>query len=216
MTLPLLDIDALRATPLKTEPYDYFVVPNFIRAAEFGNVISDFPRISSTGSIPPSELEIKGAFDRLLKELEGPEFRKAIEEKFDIDLSDRPTMITVRGNCAKNNGKIHTDTPSKIITVLLYMNQEWDKDGGRLRILRSGTDLNDAAEEVSPNGGTMLVFKRSDHSWHGHEPFEGPRRAIQLNWVTDDEVVAHEQRRHRFTMFLKRLNPFGSVAARAS
>jgi hypothetical protein len=64
--MTLLDIEALRATPLKTEPYDYFVVPNFIRAAEFGRVVSDFPRISSTGSIPPSELEIKGAFAQLL------------------------------------------------------------------------------------------------------------------------------------------------------
>jgi hypothetical protein len=214
--MTLLDIEALRATPLKTDPYDYFVVPNFIRASEFGKVVADFPRIDSTGSIPPSELDIKGSFEALLEELEGPEFRKAIEEKFDLDLSSRPTMITVRGNCARSNGKIHTDTESKIITVLLYMNQEWDKDGGRLRILRSATDLDDAAEEVSPNGGTLLVFKRSDKSWHGHEPFEGPRRAIQLNWVTDDEVVAHEQRRHRFTMFLKRLNPFGGVAARAS
>lgn len=214
--MTLLDIDALRATPLKTDPYDYFVVPNFIRASEFGKVVADFPRIDSTGSIPPSELDIRGSFETLLEELEGPEFRAAIEEKFGIDLSSRPTMITVRGNCARSNGKIHTDTESKIITVLLYMNQEWDKDGGRLRILRSATDLNDAAEEVSPNGGTLLVFKRSDKSWHGHEPFEGQRRAIQLNWVTDDEVVAHEQRRHRFTMFLKRLNPFGNVAARAS
>lgn len=212
--MSLLDIEALRATPLKTDPYDYFVVPNFIRASEFDKVIADFPEINSTGSIPPSELPIKGKFDALLKELEGPEFRKVIEEKFDLDLSDRPTMITVRGNCAKNNGKIHTDTESKIITVLLYMNQEWDKDGGRLRILRSGTDLNDAAEEVSPNGGTLLVFRRSENSWHGHEPFEGPRRAIQLNWVRDEDVVTHEQRRHRFTMFLKRINPFGSVAAR--
>ncbi len=212
--MSLLDIEALRATPLKTDPYEYFVVPNFIRASQFDKVIADFPPISTTGSIPPSELPIKGAFDKLLKELEAPAFREAIEEKFGIDLSSRPTMITVRGNCARSNGKIHTDTESKIITVLLYMNQEWDKDGGRLRILRSGTDLNDAAEEVSPNGGTLLVFKRSDNSWHGHEPFEGPRRAIQLNWVTDDEVVAHEQRRHRFTMFLKRLNPFGNVAAR--
>lgn len=212
--MSLLDIEALRATPLKTDPYEYFVVPNFIRTTEFDKVIADFPPISTTGSIPPSELPIKGAFDKLLKELEAPAFREAIEEKFGIDLSSRPTMITVRGNCARSNGKIHTDTESKIITVLLYMNQEWDKDGGRLRILRSGTDLNDAAEEVSPNGGTLLVFKRSDNSWHGHEPFEGPRRAIQLNWVTDDEVVAHEQRRHRFTMFLKRLNPFGNVAAR--
>jgi hypothetical protein len=71
-------------------------------------------------------------------------------------------------------------------------------------------------EEVSPNGGTLLVFRRSDNSWHGHEPFEGPRRAIQMNWVRDEAVVEHEQRRHRFTMFLKRLNPFGGVAARAS
>ncbi|MES1991711.1 MAG: 2OG-Fe(II) oxygenase [Pseudomonadota bacterium] len=212
--MSLLDIEALRATPLKTVPYDYFVVPNFIRPSAFDSVIADFPDINSTGSIPPSELPIKGQFDALLKELEGPEFRKVIEEKFDLDLSDRPTMITVRGNCAKNNGKIHTDTESKIITVLLYMNQEWDKDGGRLRILRSATDLNDAAEEVSPNGGTLLVFRRANNSWHGHEPFEGPRRAIQLNWVRDEEVVAHEQRRHRFTMFLKRINPFGSVAAR--
>lgn len=212
--MSLLDIDALRATPLKTEPYDYFVVPNFIRASEFDNVVADFPAIASTGSIPPSELPIKGKFETLLKELEGPEFRSVIEEKFDLDLSDRPTMITVRGNCARSNGKIHTDTESKIITVLLYMNQEWDKDGGRLRILRSATDLNAAAEEVSPNGGTLLVFRRADNSWHGHEPFEGPRRAIQLNWVRDEDVVAHEQRRHRVTMMLKRINPFARNAAR--
>ena len=211
--MSLLDIDALRATPLKTDPYEYLVVPGFIRAAEFDNVVSDFPPIASTGSIPPSELDIKGKFAALLEEMEGPAFREAVEEKFGLDLSGKPTMITVRGNCAKNNGKIHTDTESKIITVLLYMNQEWDKDGGRLRILRSATDLNDAAEEVSPNGGTLLIFKRSDNSWHGHEPFEGPRRAIQLNWVRDETVVAHEQRRHRVSAFLKRLNPFGAQNA---
>lgn len=212
--MSLLDIEALRETPLKTDPYEYFVVPNFVRAAAFDKVVADFPPIASTGSIPPSELPIRGAFEQLLREMEGPAFREAIEEKFGLDLSSRPTMITVRGNCARTNGKIHTDTASKIITVLLYLNQEWDKDGGRLRILRSPSDLNDAAEEVSPNGGTLLVFRRSEKSWHGHEPFEGPRRAIQLNWVTDDTVVEHEQRRHRFTMFLKRLNPFGGIAAR--
>jgi len=214
--MSLIDIEALRATPLKRDPYDYFVVPGFVKGEALDKVIADFPRIDSTGSIPPSELDIKGAFDRLLKEMDGPGFRKAIEEKFGLDLSSRPTMFTVRGNCARTNGKIHTDTESKIITVLLYLNQDWEANGGRLRILRSGTDLNDAAEEVSPNGGTLLVFRRSDNSWHGHEPFEGPRRAIQMNWVRDEAVVEREQKRHRFTMFLKRLNPFGGVAARAS
>ena len=214
--MSLLDIEALLATPLKRDPYDYFVVEHFVKPDVFAGVVADFPEIESTGSIPPSELDIRGKFKELLAEMNGPEFRKAIEEKFGLDLSSRPTMFTVRGNCARNNGKIHTDTESKIITVLLYMNQEWDKDGGRLRILRSGTDLNDMVEDVSPNGGTLLVFRRSDNSWHGHEPFEGPRRAIQMNWVRDEAVVDHEQRRHRFTMFLKRLNPFGGVAARAS
>lgn len=212
--MSLIDIEALRATPLKTDPYDYFVVPAFVTGKALDSVIADFPNIDSTGSIPPSELEIHGSFQQLLDEMNGPEFREAIEEKFGLDLSDRPTMFTIRGFCARNNGKIHTDTKSKIITVLLYLNQEWEAGGGRLRILRSGTDLNDAVEEVSPNGGTLLVFRRSDNSWHGHEPFEGQRRAIQMNWVTDEEVVQHEQRRHRFTSTLKKLNPFGSRATR--
>lgn len=212
--MSLIDIEALRATPLKTDPYDYFVVPAFVTGKALDSVIADFPNIDSTGSIPPSELDIHGSFQQLLDEMNGPEFREAIEEKFGIDLSDRPSMFTIRGFCARNNGKIHTDTKSKIITVLLYLNQEWEAGGGRLRILRSATDLNDAAEEVSPNGGTLLVFRRSDNSWHGHEPFEGQRRAIQMNWVTDEEVVEHEQRRHRFTSTLKKLNPFGSRATR--
>lgn len=212
--MSLIDIEALRATPLKTDPYDYFVVPAFVTGKALDSVIADFPNIDSTGSIPPSELDIHGSFQQLLDEMNGPEFREAIEEKFGLDLSDRPSMFTIRGFCARNNGKIHTDTKSKIITVLLYLNQEWEAGGGRLRILRSATDLNDAAEEVSPNGGTLLVFRRSDNSWHGHEPFEGQRRAIQMNWVTDEEVVEHEQRRHRFTSTLKKLNPFGSRATR--
>ncbi|MBI1261151.1 MAG: 2OG-Fe(II) oxygenase [Rhizobiales bacterium] len=211
--MTLIDIDALRATPLKTDPYNYVVVPAFVTGEALSSVIRDFPEIDSTGSIPPSELNIHGSFDQLLKEMNSDAFREAIEEKFDVDLTARPTMFTIRGHCSRSNGKIHTDTESKIITVLLYLNEAWEAEGGRLRILRSGTDLEDVADEVSPNGGTLLIFKRSDNSWHGHEPFEGQRRAIQMNWVRDDAVVAHEQRRHRVTAFLKSLNPFGSRAA---
>ncbi len=212
--MSLLDIAALRATPLKTEPYEYLVVPGFVPGPALEKVIGDFPVIESTGSIPPSELDIHGAFEAMLAEMEGPEFRTIIEEKFGIDLSLRPTMFTVRGHCARSNGKIHTDTGSKLITVLLYLNRDWEAGGGRLRILRNGNDLNAVADEVPPNGGTLLIFKRSEKSWHGHEPFEGERRVVQMNWVRDASVVAHEQRRHRFTAFIKRLNPFGSAAAR--
>jgi len=209
--MSLLDLDALRTTPLKTQPYDYLVVPNFVPSDALARVIGDFPKVDSTGSLPLSELDVHGAFAALIAEMDGPAFRALIESKFGVDLMSRPTMFTVRGRCHRNDGKIHTDTGTKIITVLLYLNQAWESDGGRLRILRSPT-LDDAAEEVSPTGGTLLVFRRSERSWHGHQPFEGPRRAIQMNWVTDESVVAYEQRRHKVSAFFKRLNPFRGAA----
>ncbi len=203
-----LDIGALRATALKTEPYDYVVVPNFVRPDHFAEVVGDYPAVPGPGSHPLAGLEVAGHFEALLDELNGPDFRHAVEEKFGMDLLSRPTMFTVRGECRPSDGKIHVDSASKLITVLIYMNDQWDKDGGRLRILRSSTDLNDYAEEVPPHGGTLLIFRRSQTSWHGHEPFDGPRRAIQMNWVTDKSVVAREQGRHRISSTIKKLNPF--------
>jgi SM-20-related protein len=203
-----LDIDALRATPLKTDPYDYLVVPDFVRPESFAELAADYPTVPGPGSHPLSELQIGGHFQALIDELNGPDFRHAVEEKFGIDLLSRPTMFTVRGECRPGDGKIHLDSATKLITVLLYMNDKWDKDGGRLRILRSGSDLDDYVEEVPPHGGTLLVFRRSEKSWHGHESFEGRRRAIQMNWVTDKSVVAREQGRHRISSTFKKLNPF--------
>lgn len=205
-----LDLDALRRTPLKRQPYDYLVVPNFIAPHAFAEVVADYPQIDRPGSFPTSTLGYGARFAALLAELEGPELRAAMAEKFGVDLDGRPTTITVRARCRASDGRIHTDTASKILTVLIYCNQGWDADGGRLRILRSGSDLGDYAEEVSPYGGTLLAFRRSATSWHGHEPFEGPRRAIQLNWVTDQATVDREMARHRVSAFFKKLNPFAA------
>ncbi|HTP83900.1 MAG TPA: 2OG-Fe(II) oxygenase [Alphaproteobacteria bacterium] len=205
-----LDLDALAATPLRKEPYDYVVVPNFVRAAAFEEIVADYPQIGRTGSYPPSELHYGRRFASFLAELEGPEFRRAVEQKFALSLDGRPTMITVRGRTGGGDGYIHTDTATKIITVLIYFNRGWEADGGRLRILRGPNDLADYAEEVSPYGGTLLAFRRSETSWHGHEKFDGQRRAIQLNWVTDMSVVNRELARHRVSAFFKKLNPFAA------
>ena len=80
---------------------------------------------------------------------------------------------------------------------------------GRVRVLRSGDDLDDYAAEVPPIAGTLLAFRRCATSYHGHPPFVGERRVIQLNWVTDDAVAWRERIRHRLTARLKKLNPFG-------
>lgn len=198
-----IDLDAFRATPLVREPFEYLIVPHFITPAALPEVQAAYPAIEQAGSFPLSETTYGAAFRGLINELQGPEMRRAFEEKFEIDLSGRPTMITVRGQSDLRDGKIHTDATSKIITVLLYMNSKWEPSGGRLRLLRSGGDLEDVLVEVPPEEGVLLAFRRRDNSWHGHLPFIGPRRVIQLNWVTHNWAARWNQGRHRVSAWVK-------------
>ena len=192
----ILDFDKLAATALERDPYEHVVVERFVRPDEFPKVAADFPELPGPGLHPPTAVELKGAFATMLEEFNSDRFRDIIAEKFSVDLKGRPLMATIRGFTRARDGQIHTDSETKIITVLIYLNNSWDKEGGNLRLLRNGTDIEDYAKEISPIEGALLVFKRSDRSWHGHLPFEGPRRAIQLNWVTDRFTAFKENARH--------------------
>lgn len=207
-----IEMERLRETPLKTDPYDYVTVENFVPVETLETIAEDFPDLDLPGSFPVEELEYGPRFGDLLERLAQDDFRDAIQEKFGIDLAGRPMTCTVRGAAQRKDGQIHTDSKTKLITVLIYLNPPWQAEGGRLRVLRSGTDLNDFAEEIEPSSGNLLIFRRSDNSWHGHEPFEGMRRSIQINWVTSQAVADKEKARHRVSARLKRFNPFASRA----
>jgi SM-20-related protein len=202
---PILDFERLHSAKLETRPFDYLIVSDFIRPAWQDRLIADYPSLTKSGSFPLSTVSMGADFSQLIDEMNGAEFRRAVEEKFSLSLDGRPTMFTVRGHCRSGDGKIHTDTESKIITVLLYMNPRWANQGGRLRLLNSGTNIDDVAAEVPPTIGTLLVFRRSDRSFHGHNPFEGERKVIQMNWVTEQRFVDREAKRHRLSALIKRL-----------
>jgi SM-20-related protein len=200
-----LKLDAFRATPLATLPFPHLIVDGFVGKAALTAINTDYPQLTSPGSFPVDQVTFGPAFGTLLAELESDEFREAFEEKFGLDLSGRPTITTVRGRCDPRDGKIHTDSKSKIITVLLYMNENWEDAGGRLRLLRSAHDLDDIIVEVPPVAGTMLAFKRSNNSWHGHEPFAGERRVIQFNWLTTQGNQQIANLRHHTSASFKRI-----------
>jgi hypothetical protein len=198
-----IDLELFRNTPLVKEPFPHLVVPGFIRAEARPGIHAAYPRIDKPGSFPLSELAYGPAFAELVSELESQPMRQLFEEKFDIDLSGRPTMITARGQCWEKDGHIHTDAVTKIITALIYMNPSWEDAGGRLRLLRSPTNLEDVILEVSPEEGTLLAFRRTDNSWHGHKSFVGPRRVVQFNWVTSATTVRLELWRHHISALWK-------------
>jgi hypothetical protein len=200
-----LDLAAFRSAPLVREPFPYLIVPGFLRPQGAAAIHADYPRIDRPGSFPAGRLEYGPSFGALLGQLQGPEVRQAFEEKFGLDLVGRPTMVTVRGRCGTRDGNIHTDAASKVITALLYLNPHWEGSGGCLRLLRSGGDLEDMLVEVPPLEGTLVAFRRTDNSWHGHKPFVGPRRVVQLNWVTGHGVRRRELFRHHLSAWAKAL-----------
>jgi SM-20-related protein len=205
MAVSFLDLETFGSAPVKTEPFSYVVIPRFIRPEALQLINADYPEISRSGSFPLGRLNCGPAFRQFIDELESAEFRVAFEEKFNIDLAGRPTTVTVRGWCAARDGKIHTDSANKIITVLIYLNAAWEAPGGRLRLLRSANDLDDLIAEIPPIEGTMLAFKRAENSWHGHKPFAGARRVIQFNWVTSEKDQRIAMFRHHASAAIKRI-----------
>jgi SM-20-related protein len=203
----VIDLARFRNTPLVRQPFEHLVVPGFIDPGALPSLMEDFPEVPQAGSFPNSELRPGRTFEQLLEELRGPTLRKAVEAKFSLDLSGRPTMVTVRGHSRAKDGRIHADSRTKILTVLIYMNSRWADPGGRLRLLRSPGDLEDYFTEVVPENATAVFFRCVPNAWHGHTPFAGERRAIQLNWVADEGVLRREQGRHRLSARLKRFLP---------
>ncbi len=200
-----LDYAAFELTPLAGAPFPHLLVPNFIARADVALIGADFPVLPGAGAFPPGTFDLRGHFAALMGELTGPGFQAAVERKFEMDLSGFPLAYTVRGEVRARDGGVHTDSKSKLVTVLLYLNEDWSAEGGRLRLLRSPDGLDDPVVEIAPVGGTLLVFRRSENSWHGHLPHVGRRRAVQLNWMADARIAGREQARHLWSAQIKKL-----------
>lgn len=203
----ILNIPALQQMAVSESPYPHMVIPNFIRQEELFRVVANFPEIINRGSIPVGSVECTPIFQKFIDELEGSELRKAISEKFAMNLNDKPTMLTLRGYTNERDGHIHTDSKSKLITILIYMNSAWDSEGGRLRLLKNEKNLDDFVAEVSPVAGTAVIFKVTDNCWHGHKVFVGKRLSMQLNYLADDAALTKHLSHHRITAKLKKWFP---------
>jgi hypothetical protein len=203
-----LDYDALREAPVATDPFPHVVVADFVPPEALRAVVADLPALGRRGSFPLDALVLGRHAQALMDELEGPRLRAAIGERFGLELTDAPTMVTLRGWTNDRDGVIHCDSAAKRVTVLLYLNpaaDAWAQHEGCLRLLRGPGDLEDYAVEVPPVNGTVLVFPNGPNTWHGHRRFTGQRYSVQLNYMTTDAKARSELRRHRVSAFMKRL-----------
>ncbi|HET8998002.1 MAG TPA: 2OG-Fe(II) oxygenase [Acetobacteraceae bacterium] len=200
-----IDYTVFGAAKLQQVPFDHLVVPGFVPVDAAAAAAAAFPGPDLPGVLPAPATPGDDGFGRLLTALRSPRTTQAFAEKFGLKLDPATLMITLRARTRLADGRIHTDSTTKLVTALIYLNGDWSASGGRLRLLRGPDNLDDMIAEVPPLAGTLLAFRRTDNSWHGHKPFEGVRRAVMLNWMVDAATARRELRRHAMSAGLKRL-----------
>lgn len=201
----ILKLDALKNAEVITIPYPFFVVENALADSEVQAVIKDFPKIEQGGSFNIEDVEIKPNFDRFLKSLDTPEFRQILTDKFDVNVMEHPMMITLRGYSRQKDGRIHSDSKSKLLTILIYLNESWDAPNGRLRILNDDKDINNYVAEIGAGPGSLVAFKVTDNGWHGYIPYEGQRQSIQINFLTSEKANAKHKFFHGLSAKVKKI-----------
>lgn len=202
--MQLLDKNQLNLAKVDNNFFPYFHVENALsNFLNSSDLVKDFPDIDSGGSFPSDNLK-EGDIKKLVEELEGDEFKAILENKLGVDLKDAEVITTLRGFSRFKDGKIHTDSQSKIVTVLLYLNKNWDNEIGNLRLLKKNNDLENYIQEISSEYGNLVAFKVTDNCWHGFMPFEGKRLSIQLNYIYPKSLNIHKIR-HKLSASFKKL-----------
>jgi SM-20-related protein len=200
-----INLKKLAEAKVTREPFEFLIVEGFVKQKAFAGINEDFPDLKDAGNFPLENTVYQKRFADLISEMKSEEFQKALTAKFDVNLLDLDQVFTIRAHAHATDGNIHTDAPAKLVTALVYMNPAWEAAGGRLRLLRNSHDIEDFIAEVPPAAGTLLAFKRADNSWHGHKKFVGPRRTVQINWVTDRAAASKQYRPMTFTRRAKKL-----------
>ncbi|HEY0418177.1 MAG TPA: 2OG-Fe(II) oxygenase [Acetobacteraceae bacterium] len=199
-----LDLAPFLAAPVQRDPYPWITAPGCVRPPSLPGLRRDFPRLRRAGYHPVETFTPQGEFAALLRQIEAGVLDRAMSVKFGLDFAALPRLVTVRFTSAAHEGRPHTDSASKIATLLLYMHEGWASPEGRIRVLRREA-LTDPVAEVSPEEGNIFAFLRSENSWHGHTPFVGERRVVQVTWLRDAKDLDRKCQRGRLAWWLKGL-----------
>ena len=202
----MLNFELIKKAEINSEFYPFFTVQDvFLNKEDHKRITKDFPSIIKGGSFPCDSVSYGKSIQSLIDSLEGDQMRAILENKFQVDLKDKPVVSTFRGYSRMKDGKIHSDSKTKIITVLLYLNENWDESIGLLRMLKEKDNIDNYIIEIPASMGSMVAFKVTNNCWHGFVPFEGKRCSIQLNYLYKEALSQHNFR-HKLSSFFKKLS----------
>jgi hypothetical protein len=202
-------------TIVRNDPFHFLVASGQLPTNAANDLQRDFPKYAGAGFFPYEEKDCGPSMNRLIADLTDPSVASVVGAKLGIDnLGQYPTLVTLCRALNKRHGTIHTDSKSKVATALLYLNESWpDISDGCFRFLKRIDSIDDlATPEIKPLYGNLVVFKRADNSFHGHLPYAGERRVIQVAWLTSEDEKLRKTQRGKLSRLFKKL--FGGIDRR--
>ncbi|MEH2015887.1 MAG: 2OG-Fe(II) oxygenase [Nostoc sp.] len=123
---------------------------------------------------------LSNVWQQLIEGLWTDSYRKAISEMSGLELNNCVMDIGFRRYKLGQLHHPHTDEPNKVLTHLLFFNQQWSEDwGGCLRILKD-SQPESAFQDIFPLSDSSVVIVRSNNSWHMVTPLTCPTSECRL------------------------------------
>ena len=210
----MIDLSRLEPNLLSTEPYRWAFIDRLFSNQDAQGLASTFPcdhfktvggydgekgyqyearSLAMMGATGASHREaLSPHWQRLAQQLLSQQYREAMSSLTGVNLMTLPIEINVFHYGRSAWLGPHVDLEDKLVTHVLYFNEEWNEsDGGCLTVLRSG-NINDAVKVIPPVIGNSVVLVRSSNSWHAvtrvREQCRISRRSLTLTFYRPGSV----------------------------
>ncbi len=184
----MLDLSRIHSQKLASAPFKWAVVDRLYSAADARALCQTYPRdnlktvigndgekgyryqarslihMGAQGITNIDRLSL--AWRALAADLLDPGYRQAMSSLTGLDLANAPMEVNLFHYGPGAWLGPHLDLKEKIMTHVLYFNEDWSQSsGGCLNILRSG-DATDIEATILPVVENSVVLVRSESSWH--------------------------------------------------
>jgi hypothetical protein len=148
------------------------------------------------------EVPLSEPWKEFVAEVQGKGYEKFIRRMFDLPESKK-LILTMEWYFGWQGCGVspHCDAKRKLATHIFYFNtdKDWDgKWGGDILIMDDARKFNahsapkfddlKVAAALDPRGNGSLLFKRTDHSWHGVKPLQSPPGELRKLFIVTINV----------------------------
>jgi len=197
-----LNLEAIRTATLHRTPWTHAIITNTFATDDARAALVDtyptegFTRLSQDNDDKRFIIEARNdvqlrepdepcPWQALLAQINGPGYRQAMQQMTGLDLNEAILRVAFYRYGPSCWFSPHRDDEQKLVSHIIYFNDQWPKDAGGDLLINRTKDMADVHARVRPVAGTSVAVVRSDSSWHSVEPVHLQRE------YTRKSVIAH-------------------------